>query len=421
MIFKKKLLSQILLLFLILGLVFSPQIALAYDVDFYSANDILFYNPDDASDCYSPSSTDIADGKNIETVLRFFIEQKGLSLEAAAGITGNLMLESGYNINPAALGPDTKYGRPFGIAQWLGGRRTKLETFAEQKNISVEDLSMQLEFLWSELNSSYKKSTLDPIVLAKTPEEAAGIFNDHFEVAGEKPGDPIYVKRQTYAVEAYNLAVELGLVSSTNASSSLSRCDGSSSAGQYGWDLDGPNAMVFYDQSSREWRDKPFGIGTIGACGSGPASLAMIVATLTGDNSVNPENMATFYASHGGQIRGSSCDSTWNWSVIQQPYGVTVTDIGTDLDKAKQTLRNGGLILASWSGAPFTSGGHIIVIRKYSPNGEIFIASSGGATNFQQSQRAWDESIFINGYNDSEFANRGTTGYLKGMWGITKR
>ena len=135
MIFKKKLLSQILLLFLILGLVFSPQIALAYDVDFYSANDILFYNPDDASDCYSPSSTDIADGKNIETVLRFFVEQKGLSLEAAAGITGNLMLESGYNINPKA---ENSIGA-FGVAQWLDGRRTNLEKFAESKNKPADD------------------------------------------------------------------------------------------------------------------------------------------------------------------------------------------------------------------------------------------------------------------------------------------
>lgn len=412
----KKSQNIFLVIFLIVASSLIPLRVLAYDADFYSANDILFYDDRD-SNCYSANNSTVADGKNIETVLRFFIEQKGLSLEAAAGIAGNLMLESGYNINPSA---ENEIGA-YGIAQWLGGRRTKLENFAKENNTPIDDLTTQMEFLWHELESGYQESILKPFSETITPEEAAGLFNDKFERAGESPGDPIYVKRQTYAVEAYNLAVSLGLISQTVAASSTTRCGDGNTAGQDGWDLEGEHAMTFYDQSGTEWKDKPFGIGTIGACGCGPTSLASIVATLTGDQSVNPENMAAFYASHGGQIGGGRCGSTWNWDVIEDDYGVNVESIGLDLDKAKETLKNGGLVLFSWEGAPFTANGHIVIMRKIGPEGTIYVANTGGRTNRAQSDIAWDEDIFINGYNGNDIPERGTTGSLNAMWSITKK
>ncbi len=208
--------------------------------------------------------------------------------------------------------------------------------------------------------------------------------------------------------------------SATDCSSSSTSSSTSPVAGEFGWDLTGTHAMVFYDQSADEWRNQPFGHGKLGACGCGPTSLAMIVATLTGDKSVNPANMAAFYAANGGQV-SDGCGSAWNWGVVATKYDVSVTDLGFDLDKAKEVLKRGGLVLFSWSGAPFTGGGHIMVMRKFSPDGKIYIASSGGSTNLAQSQQAWDESIFINGYHGPAVGSRGSTGSLKGMWGFEKK
>lgn len=418
---KNNILNKTILFFAIIGLVFSPQIVAAYDVDFYSSNDILFYNPDDDSGCYSPSNTTIADGENIEIVLRFLVEQKGLSLEGAAGITGNLMQESGYNINPKAEGPLLDNGtRPYGIAQWAKGRRIKIYNWAKDNNVPVDDIMTQLEFLWYELQESDYKDLLESYYSgAITPEDAAIGFLKEFERSGEKPGDGGYENRKKYAAEAYNLAVSLGLVSTTTTGSSLNKCG--DSANQDGWDLEGDNAMTFYDQSSTEWKDKPFGIGTIGECGSGPTSLASIIATLTKDETVNPENVADYYASHGGQESGGGCGSTWNWNVIESEYKVNVEDIGLNLDKAKETIKAGGLVLFAWEGAPFNKGGHILIMRKIGAEGTIYVANTGGSINRQQSDIAWDENIFIKGYSGDDIPERGVTGSLSGMWSMTKR
>lgn len=409
----------VLTILIILAYSLIPLKVLAYDADFYSANDILFYNPDDDSGCYSPSNTTIADGENIEIVLRFLVEQKGLSLEGAAGITGNLMQESGYNINPAALGPQTKYGIPFGIAQWVGGRRTKLENYAKEQNAPVDNIMTQLDFLWYELGQTFYKGVLEAYGEPITPEDAAIVFLKIFEISGEKPGDDGYENRKKYAAEAYNLAASLGLVSTTTTGSSLNKCG--DSANQDGWELEGDNAMTFYDQSSTEWKDKPFGIGTIGECGSGPTSLASIIATLTKDETVNPENVADYYASHGGQESGGGCGSTWNWNVIESEYKVNVEDIGLNLDKAKETIKAGGLVLFAWKGAPFNKGGHILIMRKIGAEGTIYVANTGGSINRQQSDIAWDENIFIKGYSGDDIPERGVTGSLSGMWSMTKR
>lgn len=209
----------------------------------------------------------------------------------------------------------------------------------------------------------------------------------------------------------------------------------SSTAGAYGWELDGTNSMVYYDQN--EWIGN-YGIGTIKECGCGPTSLAMIIATLTGDKSVNPQTMSDFYYANNGQIgKGKdgklNCGSNWNWSAVEGKYSVKVTDIGTDLSKAQETLASGKLVLFSWEGAPFTSGGHIMVMRKYTPDGNIYIASSGGSQNHDQSNQAWNESIFKLGYNTAgnpinnpiartdKNGKTTTTGVLKGMWSFEKQ
>ncbi len=124
----------------------------------------------------------------VEQAYNFFIT-KGLTAAQSAGIVGNLMLESGGNvtINPDATNPN---GGAYGIAQWLGGRKTALEAYAASQGKPRNDLGVQLEFLWSELeagnqiSATTKKDFLSSVTPQTTPGEAAIIFEDTFERSG---------------------------------------------------------------------------------------------------------------------------------------------------------------------------------------------------------------------------------------------
>ena len=117
--------------------------------------------------------------KNKEYAMNFFIN-KGLSQSVAAGIVGNLIQES--NLNPGATGDR---GTSYGIAQWRDpqkgkGRWTNLKKFAEKNGTSYKDLNTQLEFLWHELNTSYK-GTLNKLNQSSGYKQATTVFMTNFE------------------------------------------------------------------------------------------------------------------------------------------------------------------------------------------------------------------------------------------------
>jgi TP901 family phage tail tape measure protein len=91
-------------------------------------------------------------GSSAEKIWNFF-KSKGFSDSIAAGIMGNLQLESG--LNPNALNASSG---AFGLAQWLGGRKTALSSYAQSMGTSMSDINTQLNFLWKELNGSESRT-----------------------------------------------------------------------------------------------------------------------------------------------------------------------------------------------------------------------------------------------------------------------
>jgi hypothetical protein len=75
----------------------------------------------------STISKPLVGGDNVEKALRFFIDQKAYPKWKAAGIVAAIMGESGGQLNPLAVNPTSN---AFGIAQWLGKRRTNLKIVA---------------------------------------------------------------------------------------------------------------------------------------------------------------------------------------------------------------------------------------------------------------------------------------------------
>jgi hypothetical protein len=105
----------------------------------------------------------------------------GLTPEQASGVVGNLMRESGLQSDIEERGG----GGGYGLAQWTGSRRRDLEQFAAQRGKSPGDFDTQYQFLLHELRGSESRA-LSTLRQARTPEEAAFVFDRDFERSGVK-------------------------------------------------------------------------------------------------------------------------------------------------------------------------------------------------------------------------------------------
>jgi hypothetical protein len=122
---------------------------------------------------------------NEKTAYDFFVG-KGLSHAQSAGIVGNLIQES--NVLPGSV----QHGGPGrGIAQWsVGGRwnvdhHDNVEWYAGTKGASATSLTLQLEFIWYELEtfSGYGLSKLR--AAGSNVSQATVVFQNDFEGCGQ--------------------------------------------------------------------------------------------------------------------------------------------------------------------------------------------------------------------------------------------
>lgn len=98
---------------------------------------------------------------------------KGLSPAASAGIVGNLIAES--SVNPESVQPYGGAGR--GIAQWSVGGRWNPALMTGNES---QDLQNQLDYIWSELNTSYT-SVLSGLQTAQNVTVATTIVETQYE------------------------------------------------------------------------------------------------------------------------------------------------------------------------------------------------------------------------------------------------
>ncbi|RWZ78105.1 MAG: hypothetical protein EOT04_02910 [Candidatus Chaera renei] len=158
--------------------------------DFYSENDILFYDKNAPKPTTCLGTVALAGSTYAEMAYNYFVG-KGLSPVQAAGIMGNLQAESG--INPKRVqGTQTPSGdrdfivvdgkTGYGIAQWTSaGRQQGLLDAAKAVGKPESDMAVQLDYLWQELNAAYKNNTLTPLLSATDIVQATAIFMKNFE------------------------------------------------------------------------------------------------------------------------------------------------------------------------------------------------------------------------------------------------
>lgn len=381
-----------------MSLTLIPTSAFAIDKEFFSGNDILFYDPD-LCVVSGTGTSNLVGNDNLEKILRYFVG-KGLTLQQAAGIAGNLQQESGFNpakIEGGKIAPDDYVpvlGTGFGIAQWTTpkSRQDGLVALSQSSNRKITDLSLQLDYMWQELTTHYAGAITD-LKQQTTPDDAAYVFHKDYEGSNDteafvkkvRGGNAINIYQQFQSI------IPDGTTASSSGAGSSATCTGDGQPTQY------VNGFTFYDQYDPQWKDKPYGNSTIGDAGCGPAAMAMIISTLTGQ-SVTPLDTATYGAAHGTTYEGGKGGSAWNiQTVIGNNWGLQSTKLTPDVAKINDALRHGDLVITSGTGAaPFTGAGHYIVIRAIASDGQWLIGDSDGEAGKANNTKEWDPGYILN-------------------------
>ena len=372
----------------------APSKVIAADTIFRSINNQLFYAPETACTTGAGEGTSSLVGNdNLEKILRFYVG-KGLSLVQAAGIAGNYKQESGFNpsiIQGGAIAgedyaPVNSVG--FGIAQWtFTSRQAPLVALAKSTNRPINDLSLQLDYSWQELNGSHKYA-LGPLKATTDPVEAAFVFHRDYEGSADTL-EMIRVGRGGVAQTIYNefkskIPDGSTAEASTIPGTSLSCTGDGKGAGVI-------NGFTVYDQYDPDWANIPYGISTVGPAGCGPAAMAMIITSLTKQR-VTPKETAEY-----GNINRTARDDGLAGSkhnlhtIIGAKWGLRSVAVGKDVAKINQGIKDGGLLILSGTGAaPFTDLGHFIVVRAVTPEGKWLIGDSNGVAGQENSKKEWD-------------------------------
>ena len=120
----------------------------------------------------------------------------GLQPHAVAGIMGNIAHESGFN--PKATNPN---GGAFGLVQWLGGRKSGLQSFAKSQGKSASNINVQIDYIIKEIKSGAQSGptgrvTIKSLNARSGPEDAAEFFDRNYE---RSEGTTVAARRKTAA------------------------------------------------------------------------------------------------------------------------------------------------------------------------------------------------------------------------------
>lgn len=165
-------------------------------------NNIL--DPEEYVSQENPRPTGI-DLDNIQQSTFSYLVARGMTEVGAAAILGNIQQESAFN--PTI---ENSIGA-FGLCQWLGGRKDALISYAESQGVNYTDPTIQLEFLWMEIDPSVEKTNganqqissndFNNLLNATSIEEATRLFMEKFERCGSD--EAMLNKRINYANQFY--------------------------------------------------------------------------------------------------------------------------------------------------------------------------------------------------------------------------
>ncbi|MET8794944.1 phage tail tip lysozyme [Nocardia sp. NPDC004568] len=140
------------------------------------------------SGAYSGASAQpIGEGEKAQVKEMYeYLIKKGFTPAQAAGILGNLQVESGFDTGAYNPGEGA-----IGLAQWLGGRRANLEAFAASRGQDVTSWETQIDFMVHELETS-ESGAMSRLKSTTNAGDAAAVFDQYYErSSGEARGQRI--------------------------------------------------------------------------------------------------------------------------------------------------------------------------------------------------------------------------------------
>lgn len=166
---------------LMFWLIETPEPRSQLDRDLQKSTDSWKHNP---KTIYTHKSLTVQN-----TIWQYLTIDMGLPDIAAAGVFGNMMVESGsrtFNVNPYIYSPGQAY---YGLCQWNTG--------GHHSGINGGTLEEQLEYLADTIESEMHTGNYQRFINAETPEQASVIFGQWYERCTEPSG------RQNEARRAY--------------------------------------------------------------------------------------------------------------------------------------------------------------------------------------------------------------------------
>lgn len=149
--------------------------------------------------------------------------------------------------------------------------------------------------------------------------------------------------------------------------------------------------VTYFYQAGEDWAEQPYGTDTIGPYGCGPTVMAMAVASMTATDT-DPVHMAAWAVAHGYWARRSG---SYHAIVIGTARGFGIeaeTFRSREADDMRAALREGNMLVALVGPGHFTEGGHFILIRGVTPDGDVLVADPNSP---ERSLMSWDPQIIL--------------------------
>lgn len=154
--------------------------------------------------------------------------------------------------------------------------------------------------------------------------------------------------------------------------------------------------IVYYNQGEAPWADAPYGRDYISKYGCGPTAMSMAVSSLT-EHNIDPAEMAVWAAENGYWARNSGS----YLSIVEgtaRAYGLTVEPCPKDAGALRQALSTGKLGVALMTRGHFTQGGHFILLRGITLDGNILVADPNST---ERSLAVWDPQLILDELSSS--------------------
>ena len=120
---------------------------------------------------------------NVPRIIFERLRAGGLSPQAAAGLVGNIGMESSFNTGARNPGDGRDGSDSIGLSQWNGTRAQALKQLAAQRGVDWRDPALQADFIVQELNSTEKRAKA-ALEGAADPRSAGAAAIGYFRPAG---------------------------------------------------------------------------------------------------------------------------------------------------------------------------------------------------------------------------------------------